>query len=74
MRKYLNKVKNIIQYFDTFEISPVFHSSNKRADALNKLTLSFEAHLRRCIPMEKVPKPSIDEKLITTIVEEAKPN
>lgn len=70
MKNYLEKVKKVIQSFDTFKITRIARSDNKCADALSRLDLSFETYLGKSISVKKVLRPSIDEEpTITTIVE-----
>lgn len=69
MRKSLDKVKNMIQHFDIFEISQVIHSSNKWVDALNKLASSSETPIRKSILIKEVQKINTNEELMTMVVE-----
>lgn len=47
MKKYLAKVVELKNQFDTFEIQQIPQSQNKRTDALSKLASFSFAHLNK---------------------------
>ncbi|GJR38743.1 reverse transcriptase domain-containing protein [Tanacetum coccineum] len=73
MIKYLEKVKGLVSGFANFSISQVPRSKNKKADALSKIASTSFAHLSKQVLVEVLPKKSIQEKEVTTVVEEDEP-
>ncbi|GJQ92950.1 reverse transcriptase domain-containing protein [Tanacetum coccineum] len=70
MIKYLEKVKSLVSGFANFSISQVPRSKNKKADALSKIALTRFAHLSKQALVEILKEKSIQEKEVTTVVEE----
>ncbi|GJR58107.1 reverse transcriptase domain-containing protein [Tanacetum coccineum] len=70
MIKYLEKVKSLVNGFANFSISQVPRSKNKKADALSKITSTSFAHLSKQVLVEILKEKSIQEKEVTTVVEE----
>ncbi|GKE71860.1 reverse transcriptase domain-containing protein [Tanacetum coccineum] len=68
--KYLEKVKSLVNGFTNFSISQVPRSKNKKADALSKIASSSFAHLSKQVLVEILKEKSIQEKEVTTVVEE----
>nr|XP_043633076.1 uncharacterized protein K02A2.6-like [Erigeron canadensis] len=66
MQKYLKKVTDLRKYFDTFTITQVPRSKNKRADALSKLASSSFGHLTKNVLVEVIPTRSIEVKLVNS--------
>nr|GEV72923.1 reverse transcriptase domain-containing protein [Tanacetum cinerariifolium] len=73
MVKYLEKVKGMVNGFANFSINQVPRSKNKKADALSKITSTSFAHLSKQVLVEKLKEKSIQEKEVTTMVEEDGP-
>ncbi|GJW19900.1 reverse transcriptase domain-containing protein [Tanacetum coccineum] len=70
MIKYLEKVKSMVNGFTNFSISQVPQSRNKKADALSKIVSTSFAHLSKHVLVEILKEKSIQEKEVTTVVEE----
>ncbi|GKC47511.1 reverse transcriptase domain-containing protein [Tanacetum coccineum] len=70
MIKYLEKVKGLVSGFANFSISQVPRSKNKKADALSKIASTSFAHLSKQVLVEVLQEKSIQEKEVTTVVEE----
>ncbi|GKC09829.1 reverse transcriptase domain-containing protein [Tanacetum coccineum] len=70
MIKYLEKVKSLVSGFANFSISQVPRSKNKKADALSKIASTSFAHLSKQVLVEILKEKSIQEKEVTTVVEE----
>ncbi|GJW82784.1 reverse transcriptase domain-containing protein [Tanacetum coccineum] len=68
--KYLEKVKSLVNDFTNFSISQVPRSKNKKADALSKIASTSFAHLSKQVLVEILKEKSIQEKEVTTVVEE----
>ncbi|GJX30121.1 reverse transcriptase domain-containing protein [Tanacetum coccineum] len=73
MIKYLEKVKCLVSGFANFSISQVPRSKNKKADALSKIASTSFAHLSKQVLVEILKEKSIQEKEVTTVVEEDGP-
>ncbi|GKB19018.1 reverse transcriptase domain-containing protein [Tanacetum coccineum] len=73
MIKYLEKVKSLASGFANFSISQVPRSRNKKADALSKIASTSFAHLSKQVLVEVLKEKSIQEKEVTTVVEEDGP-
>ncbi|GKA10702.1 reverse transcriptase domain-containing protein [Tanacetum coccineum] len=70
MIKYLEKVKGLVSGFANFSISQVPRNNNKKADALSKIASTSFAHLSKQVLVEVLQEKSIQEKEVTTVVEE----
>ncbi|GJY34117.1 reverse transcriptase domain-containing protein [Tanacetum coccineum] len=70
MIKYLEKVKSLVSGFANFSISQVPRSKNKKADAMSKIASTSFAHLSKQVLVEILKEKSIQEKEVTTVVEE----
>ncbi|GJS23667.1 reverse transcriptase domain-containing protein [Tanacetum coccineum] len=70
MIKYLEKVKSLVSGFANFSISQVPRSKNKKADSLSKIASTSFAHLSKQVLVEILKEKSIQEKEVTTVVEE----
>ncbi|GJZ77740.1 reverse transcriptase domain-containing protein [Tanacetum coccineum] len=73
MIKYLEKVKSLVSGFINFSISQVPQSKNKKADALSKIASTSFVHLSKQVLVEILKEKSIQEKEVTTVVEEDGP-
>nr|GEW58769.1 reverse transcriptase domain-containing protein [Tanacetum cinerariifolium] len=73
MIKYLEKVKSLVSGFTNFSINQVPRSKNKKADALSKIASTSFTHLSKQILVEILKEKSIQEKKVTTVVEEDGP-
>ncbi|GKD98830.1 reverse transcriptase domain-containing protein [Tanacetum coccineum] len=71
--KYLEKVKSLVSGFANFSISQVPRSKNKKADALSKIMSTIFMHLSKQVLVEIPKEKSIQEKEVTTVVEEEGP-
>nr|GEV87563.1 hypothetical protein [Tanacetum cinerariifolium] len=63
-------VKILISGFTNFSINQVPRSKNKKADALSKIASTSFAHLSKHVLVEILKEKSIQEKEVTTVVEE----
>ncbi|GKC37264.1 reverse transcriptase domain-containing protein [Tanacetum coccineum] len=70
MIKYLEKVKSLVSGFANFSISQIPRSKNKKAYALSKIASTSFAHLSKQVLVEVLTEKSIQEKEVTTVVEE----
>nr|GEY12118.1 reverse transcriptase domain-containing protein [Tanacetum cinerariifolium] len=70
MIKYLEKVKSLVNGFTNFSINQVPRSKSKKADALSKITSTSFVHLSKQVLVEILKEKSIQEKEVTTVVEE----
>nr|GEW18966.1 reverse transcriptase domain-containing protein [Tanacetum cinerariifolium] len=70
MIKYLEKVKSLVSGFVNFSINQVPRSKNKKADALSKIALTNFTQLSKQVLVEILKEKSIQEKEVTTVVEE----
>ncbi|GJU89557.1 reverse transcriptase domain-containing protein [Tanacetum coccineum] len=73
MIKYHEKTKSLVGGFDSFSISQVTRSKNKKADALSKITSTSFAHLSKQVPVKILKEKSIQEKEVAAVVEEEGP-
>ncbi|GKB71373.1 reverse transcriptase domain-containing protein [Tanacetum coccineum] len=73
MIKYLEKVKSLVSGFANFSISQVPQSQNKKTDALSKIASTRFGHLSKQVLVEILKENSIQEKEVTTVVEEDGP-
>ncbi|GJU16887.1 reverse transcriptase domain-containing protein [Tanacetum coccineum] len=71
--KYLEKVKSLVSSFDNFSISQVLQGKNKIADALSMIASTSFAYLSKQVLVEVLKEKSIQEKEVTTVVEEDGP-
>ncbi|GJV90795.1 NYNRIN-like protein [Tanacetum coccineum] len=55
MKRYLAKVKELHDHFNSFTITQITQSKNKRTDTLSKLASSSFAHLTKSVMVEVVP-------------------
>ncbi|GJU11437.1 reverse transcriptase domain-containing protein [Tanacetum coccineum] len=73
MIKYLEKTKSLVGGFDSFSISQVPRSKNKKAYALSKIASNSFAHLSKQVLVEILKEKSIQEKEVAAVVEEKGP-
>ncbi|GJT50391.1 reverse transcriptase domain-containing protein [Tanacetum coccineum] len=73
MVKYLEKTNNLVSGFDSFSISHVSRSKNKKADALSKIASTGFAHLSKQVLVEILNEKSINGKEVAAVVEEEEP-
>ncbi|GJW81223.1 reverse transcriptase domain-containing protein [Tanacetum coccineum] len=73
MIKYLEKVKNLVSGFANFSISQVPRNKNKKVESLSKIASTSFAHLSKQVLVEVIKEKSIQEKEVTTVVEEDGP-
>ncbi|GKA11737.1 reverse transcriptase domain-containing protein [Tanacetum coccineum] len=73
MIKYLEKSKSLVGGFDSFYISQVPRSKNKKADALSKIASTSFVHLSKQVLVEILKEKSIQEKEVAAVVEEEGP-
>ncbi|GJZ21780.1 reverse transcriptase domain-containing protein [Tanacetum coccineum] len=66
----VHKVKSLVSGFTNFSISQVPRSKNKKADALSKIASTSFAHLSKQVLVKILKEKSIQEKEVTTVVEE----
>ncbi|GJU24616.1 reverse transcriptase domain-containing protein [Tanacetum coccineum] len=67
MIKYLEKTKSLVGGFDSFSISQVPRSKNKKADALSKIASTSFAHLSKQVLVEILKEKSIQEKEVAAV-------
>ncbi|KAL2542193.1 Ribonuclease H [Abeliophyllum distichum] len=60
MASYLKLVRDLISYFEKFELIQVPRAENANADALSKLASSKDLELIKFVPVEHLAKPSIE--------------
>lgn len=63
MKRYLQKVNDLIQAFHKFDIQQISGMENIQVDALSKLAISVLHDLRAQIFFEIVEEPSIKESM-----------
>ncbi|GJQ89428.1 reverse transcriptase domain-containing protein [Tanacetum coccineum] len=73
MVKYLEKTNGLVSGFDSFSISHVSRSRNKKADALSKIASTSFAHLSKQVLVEILNEKSINGKEVAAVVEEEEP-
>ncbi|GKD86979.1 reverse transcriptase domain-containing protein [Tanacetum coccineum] len=73
MVKYLEKTNGLVSGFDSFSISYVSRSKNKKADALSKIASISFAHLSKQVLVKILNEKSINGKEVATVVEEEEP-
>ncbi|GKA30460.1 reverse transcriptase domain-containing protein [Tanacetum coccineum] len=73
MVKYLEKTNSLVSGFDSFSISHVSRSKNKKADALSKIASTRFAHLSKQVLVEILNEKSINGKEVAAVVEEEEP-
>ncbi|GJW50875.1 reverse transcriptase domain-containing protein [Tanacetum coccineum] len=73
MVKYLEKTNSLVSGFDSFSISHVSRSKNKKADALSKIASTSFAHLSKQVLVEILNEKSINGKEVAAVVEEEEP-
>ncbi|KAL2466604.1 Uncharacterized protein Adt_42455 [Abeliophyllum distichum] len=66
MVAYLKNAKDLLSYFEVYELLQILRVENGYADALSKLASSKDSDLMKAIPVEKLSRPTIDESLLTT--------
>lgn len=59
MDAYLKVVQELSKDFKSFELTKIPRSDNTMADALAALTSTFDPHLNRIIPVERIAALSI---------------
>ncbi|GJX89956.1 reverse transcriptase domain-containing protein [Tanacetum coccineum] len=64
---------NLVSGFDSFSISHVSRSKNKKADALSKIASTSFAYLSKQVLVEILNEKSINEKEVAVVVEEEEP-
>ncbi|GKD72159.1 reverse transcriptase domain-containing protein [Tanacetum coccineum] len=69
MKRYLTKVLCLQESFESFSITQVHHSRNKRAYALSKLASSSLAHLTKKVLVEVIPCRSTEAATINIVTE-----
>ncbi|GJU55744.1 reverse transcriptase domain-containing protein [Tanacetum coccineum] len=69
----IHKVKSLVSGFANFSISQVPRSKNKKADALSKIASTSFAYLSKQVLVEILKEKYIQEKEVTTVVEEDGP-
>ena len=57
---YLKKVRELLKKFVRVQVRYIPRAENSQADALAKLTTESQKDLDRRIPIEHLPKPSIN--------------
>ncbi|GJW75077.1 reverse transcriptase domain-containing protein [Tanacetum coccineum] len=67
MVKYLEKTNSLISGFDSFSISHVSQSKNKKADALSKIASTSFAHLSKQVLVEILNEKSINGKEVAAV-------
>ena len=60
MASYLEKVKEMLNQFDTVAIIQVQRVENANADTLARLATGLEERLLKTVPIEVLESPSID--------------
>ncbi|GJZ21785.1 reverse transcriptase domain-containing protein [Tanacetum coccineum] len=65
-----NVDSNLVSGFDSFSISHVSRSKNKKADALSKIASTNFVHLSKQVLVEILNEKSINEKEVAAVVEE----
>ncbi|GKB71018.1 reverse transcriptase domain-containing protein [Tanacetum coccineum] len=73
MIKYLERTKSLVGGFNSFSISQVPRSKNKKADALIKIVSTSFAHLSKQVLVEILKEKSIQDKEVAAVVEEEGP-
>ncbi|KAL5543941.1 hypothetical protein UlMin_007725 [Ulmus minor] len=70
MASYLEKVKEVLNQFDTVTVTQIPRAENKNADALAHLVTGLEERLLKIVPIEVLESPTIDkpEQVGTIIV------
>ncbi|GKA62917.1 reverse transcriptase domain-containing protein [Tanacetum coccineum] len=71
--KYLEKTNSLVSDFDSFSISHVSQSKNKKADALSKIASTSFAYLSKKVLVEILNEKSINGKEVAVVVEEEEP-
>ncbi|GJU96073.1 reverse transcriptase domain-containing protein [Tanacetum coccineum] len=69
MKQYLARVLRLQESFESFSITQIPHSRNKRADALSKLASSSFAHLTKMVLVEVIPCRSTEAATINVVTE-----
>lgn len=62
MMEYLGKVKGLLVNFVEYIIIQILREENSKIDALARLASANDTSLTKPIPMEFLPRPSINEK------------
>ncbi|GJR58019.1 reverse transcriptase domain-containing protein [Tanacetum coccineum] len=70
MIKYLEKTKSLVSGFNSFSISQVPRSKNKKADALSKIASTSFAHLSKQVLVKILKEKAIQEKEVAAVVKE----
>ena len=63
IKSYLQKVRQLISTFKSFEIQQVLRAENAQVDALSKLAASLPSELHRITFLEALEKSSLEEPL-----------
>ena len=61
MALYLEKVKEVLNQFDTVTVMKVPRAKNANTDALARLVIGLEECLLKMVPIEVLESPSIDK-------------
>ncbi|GJU07443.1 reverse transcriptase domain-containing protein [Tanacetum coccineum] len=69
MKRYLAKVLRLQENFESFSITQVPRSRNRRADALSKLASSSFAHLTKKVLVEVIPCRSTEAAAVNVVTE-----
>ena len=69
---YLKKVRELLKKFIRAQVRHVPRAKNTRADALTKLVTTSQEDLDRLIPIEHLPKPSVnvDDEKVSSVMSE----
>ena len=69
---YLKKVRELIKKFIRVQVRHVPRTENSQADALEKLATASREDLDRLIPIEYLPKPSmnVDDEEVSLVMSE----
>jgi hypothetical protein len=68
--KYLEMVRNVANYFNSFQLTYVPREQNARADLLSKLASTKKPGGNRTFIQETIANPSINEEPVLMIIEE----
>ncbi|GJZ67731.1 reverse transcriptase domain-containing protein [Tanacetum coccineum] len=74
IKKYLEKVKEVLKGFDTVTIEHVRRNQNKKADTLSKLALMTFKHLTKEVLVEVLANRSINDKEVSKVKAEKEEN
>jgi ribonuclease HI len=68
--KYLERVRNLASYFNSFHLTYVPRERNARANLLSKLASTKKPGSNRTFIQETIANPSINEEPVMMIIEE----